>query len=68
MQQKILIPLDGSKVGEAAIRVVKKLISTMSPEVKVEINFFGVVTGLRRWVVAPAMPSMRYLRPPMKSS
>jgi len=31
MQQKILVPLDGSKVGEAALLVVEKIISMMSP-------------------------------------
>ena len=51
MQQRILIPLDGSKVGEAAIPFVEKLISIMSPEVKVEVNLLGVLTGLKRWVV-----------------
>ena len=51
MQQRILIPLDGSKVGEAAIPFVEKLISIMSPEVKVDVNLLGVLTGLKRWVV-----------------
>ncbi len=51
MQQKILVPLDGSKVGEAALPLVIKLISMMSPEVKVEVTLLGVVTVLRHWVV-----------------
>jgi len=52
MQHKILVPLDGSKVGEAALPFVTKLISMMSPEVKVEVTLLGVVTVLRHWVVA----------------
>jgi nucleotide-binding universal stress UspA family protein len=51
MQHKILVPLDGSKVGEAALPYVTKLISMMSPEVKVEVTLLGVVTVLRHWVV-----------------
>ena len=64
MQQKILVPLDGSKVGEAAIPFVEKLISMMSPEVKVEVNLLGVVTGLRHWVVVgeASVPGLLYRR------
>jgi nucleotide-binding universal stress UspA family protein len=51
MQQKILIPLDGSEVGEAIIPFVRNLISLMSPEVKVEVIFLGVVTELRYCVL-----------------
>ena len=50
MEQKILVPSDGSKVGEAALPFVEKLIAMMSPEVKVEVTLLGVVTVLRHWV------------------
>jgi len=36
--ERILVPLDGSKVGESALSHVKDLVSKMSPEVKVEIT------------------------------
>ena len=37
MFEKILVPLDGSKVGEAAIPVIERLITQCAPEVKVEV-------------------------------
>ena len=60
MQQKILVPLDGSKVGEAALPFIRKLISTMSPEVKVEVTLLGVVTVLRHWVLAGGANALVY--------
>ena len=51
MQERVLVPLDGSKVGEAALPVIEKLITKLSPEIKVEITLFGVITLLRHWVV-----------------
>ena len=51
MQEKVLIPLDGSKVGEAAIPVLEERMTRWSPEVKVEITLLGVITMLRHWVV-----------------
>ena len=52
MYEKILIPLDGSKVGEAALPVIEELISRLSPELKVEVTLFKVITSLTHWVVA----------------
>ena len=51
MFEKILVPLDGSKVGEAAIPVIERLITQCAPEVKVEVTLIGVITLLRHWVV-----------------
>ena len=51
MQQRVLVPLDGSKVGEAALPVIEKLMDTLSPEIKLEVTLFGVITLLRHWVV-----------------
>jgi len=51
MQQRVLVPLDGSKVGEAALPVIEKLIGMMSPEIKLEVTLTGVITLLRHWVV-----------------
>ena len=51
MQERTLIPLDGSKVGEAALPVIEARMSKWSPEMKVEITLLGVITLLRHWVV-----------------
>jgi nucleotide-binding universal stress UspA family protein len=51
MNERVLVPLDGSKVGEAALPVIEKLLTKMSPEIKIEITLLGVITILRHWVV-----------------
>ncbi len=52
MFERILVPLDGSKVGEAALPVVKELVSKLSPVQKVEVTLLQVITSLTHWVVA----------------
>ena len=52
MYERILVPLDGSKVGEAALPYVEELVSKLSPEVKVEVTLFQVVSSLTHYVVA----------------
>jgi len=47
MSERILIPLDGSKVGEAALRYVEGLVSRLAPGAKVEVTLFHVVTALK---------------------
>ena len=49
---KILIPLDGSKIGEAALPYVEELVSNLSPRVKVEITLLQVVSLLTYYAVA----------------
>ena len=49
---KVLLPLDGSKVGEAAVPYVEKLVSMLSPEVKAEVTLLQVVSSLTHYVVA----------------
>ena len=51
MLERVLVPLDGSKVGEAALPVTEKLLSRLSPEIEVEVTLLGVITHLRHWVV-----------------
>jgi nucleotide-binding universal stress UspA family protein len=51
MFERILVPLDGSKVGEAAIPVIEQLIEKLAPTTQVEISLIGVITLLRHWVV-----------------
>ena len=43
MDEKIIVPLDGSQVGEAALLYVEDIASKMSPEVKVEITLLQVL-------------------------
>ena len=52
MYERILIPLDGSKAGEAALPYIEELVSKLSPEVKVEVTLFQVVSSLTYVVVA----------------
>lgn len=44
MYERILVPLDGSKVGESALPYVGNLVSKLSPEVKVEVTLFQVLS------------------------
>ena len=43
MYEKILIPLDGSEVGESALPYVEDLLSKLSPQVKVEVTLLQVL-------------------------
>jgi nucleotide-binding universal stress UspA family protein len=52
MYERILVPLDGSKVGEAAMPYVEDLVSKLSPATKVEVTLFQVVSTQYHWVVA----------------
>jgi nucleotide-binding universal stress UspA family protein len=52
MYERILVPLDGSQLGEAALNVVSELVSKFSPEVKVEVTLLQVLTSLSYYVVA----------------
>ena len=47
MSEKILIPLDGSKLGEAALHYVEGTFSRLAPGEKVEVILFHVITTLR---------------------
>jgi len=40
MYDRILVPLDGSKMGEAALPVIEELVSKLSPGHKVEVTLF----------------------------
>ena len=52
MFERILVPLDGSKVGEAALEHVERLIAKMAPSVKTEVVLFQVLTSLTHYVIA----------------
>jgi len=49
MVERILIPLDGSNVGEAALSYVKELVSKLSPKTKVQITLLHVVSPLAHY-------------------
>ncbi len=51
MFQKVVVPLDGSKVGEAALPVIKLMAENRPPRAKMEVTLIGVITLLRHWVV-----------------
>ncbi len=51
MTENILVPLDGSKVGEAALPVLENLLVKRKPEEMPEVTLLGVVTLLTHWVV-----------------
>ncbi len=52
MGEKILIPLDGSEIGEAALPYVEELVSKLSPRLKVELTLLQVVSLLTHYVAA----------------
>ncbi len=52
MFERILVPLDGSKVGEAALDHVERLIAKMAPDVKTEVVLFQVLTSMAHYVIA----------------
>jgi nucleotide-binding universal stress UspA family protein len=48
MPEKILIPLDGSELGEAALRYVEELIFNLSAEKKVEFTLVQILSPSTR--------------------
>ena len=52
MYEKILIPLDGPKVGESALPYIENLVSKLSPEVKVEVSLLQVLSPVHPEVLA----------------
>lgn len=51
MFSRVLVPLDGSKVGEAALPVIGQLVDKLAPGTQVVVNLIAVITLLRHWVV-----------------
>lgn len=52
MSEKILIPLDGSALGEAALRHVEERVSKLALGKKTEVVLFQVITSLTHTVAA----------------
>lgn len=51
MFSRVLVPLDGSKVGEAALPVIEQLVDKLAKGTTVEVVLIAVITLLRHWVV-----------------
>jgi nucleotide-binding universal stress UspA family protein len=51
MYARILIPLDGSKMGEAALPVIEDLFNNLSPKTTAEVTLLNVISSLSHWVV-----------------
>jgi nucleotide-binding universal stress UspA family protein len=51
MFEKVVVPLDGSKVGEAALPLIRRMAENRPPGSKVQVTLLGVITLLRHWVV-----------------
>ena len=67
MYERILVPLDGSKVGEAALDVVSELIDKFSSEITVEVTLLQVLTSLSHYIVAgEASVQVRYTEEELK--
>jgi nucleotide-binding universal stress UspA family protein len=61
MYEKIIVPLDGSKLGESALPYVQDLVSKLSPEVKVDVTLLQVLSPLHpRTVSGYAVPDVTY--------
>ena len=52
MYERILVPLDGSKIGETALPHIEDLVAKFKPDVNVEVTLFQVVSSLTYYVVA----------------
>ena len=52
MHERIIVPLDGSKLGEAALPYIEQLVSKLSPEVRTEITLIQVLSRLTHPLVA----------------
>ncbi len=69
MEEKILVPLDGSKVGESALPYVEDIVSKLSREVKVEVTLFQVPSPMQpRVVQGREIPDIRYTEKEVEQS
>ncbi len=65
---KILIPLDGSKIGESALPYVENLISKLSPQEKVEVVLLQVLPRTQPYITGGyEVPSIIYTEEEVKA-
>lgn len=60
MYEKILVPLDGSEVGEAALPYVEGLVSKLVPAHAVEVTLFQVIAPSHYDIAGEASVSIPY--------
>ena len=53
MYERIIVPLDGSKVAEAALPNVEDLVIRMAPKTKIEVTLLQVISNLTYNVLTP---------------
>jgi nucleotide-binding universal stress UspA family protein len=53
MYEKILVPLDGSRVAEAALPNVEDLVIRMAPKTRIEVTLLQVITNMTYNVLTP---------------
>ena len=56
MYERILVPLDGSKVGESALPYIEDIVSKLSPKVKVEVTLLQVLSPMSVYVGGGEVP------------
>ena len=67
MYERILVPLDGSKAGGAALPHVEALVSKMTPGTKVEVTLLQVITSLtHRFAAGEAITDVPYTEEEME--
>jgi len=66
MFQNILVPLDGSEVGEAALPYVEKLVSKLAPGVKVGVTLLQVLSPTHYVVAGEAAAPVPYIEAEME--
>ncbi len=52
MYERIVVPLDGSELGEAALPYVEELATSLEPKTKVEVILLEVITTLTYYVAS----------------
>ena len=52
MYERILVPLDGSKIGEAVLPYIEELVAKLTPKVKAEVTLLQVISSLTHFVIA----------------
>jgi len=60
MYERVLVPLDGSKVAESVLAHVEELVSKLAPGLKVEVTLFQVLSRTHYVVAGEASASVRY--------
>ena len=52
MEERIVVPLDGSKVAESVLPYIEDLVSKLSPEVKTEVVLLQVISAVKERIFA----------------